>query len=366
MRILISYRMREYFEEPYGFKRELNKHLNKNHEITIVVDSGIAKRYIQNKFMGKHKCIIEVYKVREFLEKEINLRFDYIVANPPYQINKKSLQSFRIWDELSVKFIKLLKEGGELNIIHPGGWRFLTKQSRKESVDLLNLYKKYNIISMELNDDKKGKETFGAGTDYDVIYMRKELNKGRTKVITSDETITIDLRDYDIIPTSGIKIFNKLRAKDNDEKIEFLYSYSDYETRKSYISKVKDNEYKYPVLYTINDKQGDVFYYSNTKDKGHFGLSKIIIRQSAKRLIIDKEGLYGMTQFACAIVDKPENLEYISKQIEKYFPILSSLFTGVYTKNALTDNKGTMFKFIKEFKKEWYKDDILKSLKMTE
>jgi hypothetical protein len=149
-------------------------------------------------------------------------------------------------------------------------------------------------------------------------------------------------------------------AKPNEKKVALINDYSygtDY--RFTHMSQTEDNEYKYPVIYGMPNK-GIKYMYSNTKDNGHFGQQKIIIAKASSTIILDLKGKYGMTQFASAIVDTPENLIKIQKVFEKsIFSEFKSKFCGIgesSNKTALIDNKGTMFKFIKEFRKDFWKD----------
>jgi hypothetical protein len=63
-----------------------------------------------------------------------------------------------------------------------------------------------------------------------------------------------------------------------------------------------------------------------------------------------------MTQFASGIVNTKENLIKIQKVIDSDFKIIQSKFVGSNDKNMFIDGLGTMFKFIKEFRKDWWKD----------
>jgi hypothetical protein len=124
------------------------------------------------------------------------------------------------------------------------------------------------------------------------------------------------------------------------------------------VSQTEDNEFKCPVIYTITEKDGIKFYYSNTKDNGHFGISKLILKKGALISILDLDGKYGMTQFASAILDTPENLIKIQKVMHSDFKYTKRYFCGIGNdaRNAPIDGLGIMFKFIKEFRKDWWKD----------
>jgi len=69
-----------------------------------------------------------------------------------------------------------------------------------------------------------------------------------------------------------------------------------------------------------------------------------------------------MTQFASAIVDTPENLKKMKEVLESdEFKILKSHFCCLgnsTNKCAIIDTPGTMFKFIKMFKKDFWKEFI--------
>ena len=57
-----------------------------------------------------------------------------------------------------------------------------------------------------------------------------------------------------------------LVAKKDEETVKILHSYSDYETRKPYMSKVKTEEHIYPCVYGIL-KNGQVNYHWSNKIK---------------------------------------------------------------------------------------------------
>ena len=116
------------------------------------------------------------------------------------------------------------------------------------------------------------------------------------------------------------------------------------------MSKTKTEEYKYPCVYTVNSKSEPSFFYSSIK-YGQFGVPKFIWsngRISSIGSYVDINGDYGLTQFAYAIVDKPENLPKIKEVFDsKDFRNLMELST--FGQGHIN------YKVISIFKKDFWK-----------
>jgi len=83
-----------------------------------------------------------------------------------------------------------------------------------------------------------------------------------------------------------------------------MYSASDYESRRDWVSPTETSEYKYPLIHATN-KDGARYMYSSRNDRGFFGISKVIFGDSGiNNPVIDLTGKYGMTQHAMAIAVK--------------------------------------------------------------
>jgi hypothetical protein len=111
----------------------------------------------------------------------------------------------------------------------------------------------------------------------------------------------------------------------------------------------KNDIYKFNCIYSITQKDGCKFKYSKEK-KGHFGIPKVIWSNGAGTYpVIDDKGIYGLTQFAYAIVDKKQNLQKIKDAMnnKKFINLMKYL-------NFKKDNKYN-YKIIALFKKDFYK-----------
>jgi hypothetical protein len=118
------------------------------------------------------------------------------------------------------------------------------------------------------------------------------------------------------------------------------------------VVKTKTAEHKHPVAYQVSKLIGPVLLWSSRNDRGHFGISKLIWGDSAATgFYVDAEGKYGLTQFAYAIVDTPENLPLIKKALEsnELKEIMKACSVG---------QEGMNHKIIATFRKDFWKDFV--------
>jgi hypothetical protein len=229
------------------------------------------------------------------------------------------------------KSIESIKPSGILCFVHPSGWRNVDGKYKETG----NIITSKNVRYLEIHNEKDGMNTFGAETRYDWYVLKNEPSENKTIVKFQDGEIkTIDLTNCKFIPNGSYDKIQSLLAKSGEtsckvmydrtqygtdkenmskDKIEIIHSYSEYETRKDFINKEKTVKFKYPVVYTVAKGDKINLWYSSEK-KGHFGVPKLIWsngRIISIGCIVDKDGKYGLSQFAYGLVESPENLESI-------------------------------------------------------
>jgi hypothetical protein len=158
------------------------------------------------------------------------------------------------------------------------------------------------------------------------------------------------VKDLRFIPNAQFDRINSIIAKTGEEKCNVLHDYSSYETRKKWMSRTKTSDKIHPCVYTVNHINEIKPFYSSEK-KEHFGISKLIWsngRISSLGSYIDADGLYGLTQFAYAIVDTPENLIPIKNVFDSrdFRKLMEHCSVGQNTIN---------YKAIALFKKDFWK-----------
>ncbi len=242
-------------------------------------------------------------------------KFDVVVMNPPYQELKPGYKkSQALWDKFVIKVIEnSLIEGGYLVAVHPDSWRTLGEGFTK----VKELLKSKSILFVKLFDEGMGIKTFGYSTAFDFYCLKNESNKGNIISIIKcmdEKTLRVNISKLDFIPNGMFDEFKKLLAKQGEEKVEIIMNSSYHTQRTEQMSETKTAEFKYPVVY-VTYKDGSInTWYSNVNNKGHFGIPKVIWSNgSATTPFEDINGEYGLSQFAYAIIDKPENLKNIQK-----------------------------------------------------
>jgi len=288
------------------------------------------------------------------MEKKEMPKFDCVIMNPPYQDNTKkvkdkahgaSLRGASLWPKFVEKCFEFLKEDGYLAAIHPPRWR------RPED-KMWNLLSKKQMEYLSIHSREEGVKTFGATTRYDwYILQNKESYK---ETIIKDEKGNIiekNLSELSWLPNYNIEEILNLVAKEKDDKLKINNDRCIYHTQNDNVSKTKNNIHKYPCLYYIGPTTK---YQYSLNNIGHFGIPKVIISSGLiqkNRILFDKNGDYGMTEFCFGIVDTPKNLEKIYEvtQTDKFIDYMKASFMGFCEIDR---------KVLKTFRKDFWKEFV--------
>jgi hypothetical protein len=277
------------------------------------------------------------------------LKFNVLVGNPPYQEQKEGFKKTQaIWHFFVEKYLNILEDDGYMTMVHPSGWRNVDGIFKSVQIKILSR----NLIKLVMRNTKHGFDTFGANIEYDYYTVKNNISINNiTNIVDyNDEQYNICLNNVPFIPNCNIKNVLSLVAKKDEERVEILYSRSMYGTDKKHMYKEQTDEFKYPCVYTVG-RLNPNFWFSNTK-LTHFGTSKVIWGNGLTDVITDKNGEYGLTQFAYAIVDNPKNLENIQKALK----------SQNFIKNVMGYTKGVGHiynrKVISTFRKDFWKEFI--------
>jgi hypothetical protein len=280
--------------------------------------------FIYKKIFCGDKYKLNIYEgdtLKMDIEKEFTLKkFDVVIGNPPYQkkIGDKNTQP--LWHSFVIKSVEILNPNGYLVFIHPSGWRSPDGAFK----NILDLIQSKDLKYLCMNNFKKGQEIFKVGTNFDYYVLH---NKNTTNNITTikdiyEKTFEKNINSWKFIPSGGFDLYEKILAKDGEERVNVLYSSSLYERRKDYMSITETDAYKYPCVYTITQKDGVKFYYSSIKypkkEKDMFVPKVIWSNGLGTYPIIDLKGIYALTSFSYAIIDDINNLKNIETALNNF------------------------------------------------
>lgn len=299
---------------------------------------------------------IELMSYEEFLAGEWNMKFDCIIANYPFQTksDEQNKKTQPIWHKFVEKSFELCKENGYVCAIHPSGWRDVDGMFKNAQ----NIIKSKDIKYLEIHNSDDGEKTFRETTRYDwyVIKNVRPNKKSKTTIVDQNgKSNYLELSRLEFIPNCMYDEIKRFIARENEEKINLMYSSCSYHTQKNWMKKENDKDFPYPCIASVSVKsEPSCIWYSNTNKNGHFGVPKVIFVGLGEGVMIDLHGQYGMEQHCAAIVDLSENLPNIHKALksEKFINLMMACNVG--------GQKGNIYsrKIIGLLRKDFWKEFV--------
>lgn len=302
--------------------------------------------YICNILLGKNESSYDLhFYCGDSLSKEFSFdeSFDLVCMNPPFRdaLHAKG-KGTKIWNKFIEKSLNTwLKDEGYLLTLHPSEWRNIDGLMSQE-------LKEKQMIYLKIFNEKEGKQIFGCSVRFDYYLLKNVENESPTHICDEErKDILLRINYVYFIPNFQIAKIYSMIAKKDEKRLEIIYDRSLYGTDKKNMINKEDEDFQYPCVYSIKVSDEPKFYYSNEK-KGHFGISKLIFASGATGFLIDKKGDYGMTQYAKAIVDKPQNLEVLHSYMK------SPTFKKIQESLAITVSE-INFRVLQLFRHDFWK-----------
>lgn len=159
---------------------ERKKHIIENMIYMIELNKDNIP-FLREKFGEKGNIIEENY-----LEWETDLKFDFIIGNPPYNFNgvkkvptknniNKKEDGKTIWCEFVKKNISLLKDDGIMNILIPSIWM------KPDKAGMYELFSKYDIQKLHTLSSSQTNKTFGFHVQTPTCYFLLTKKKMKEK-----------------------------------------------------------------------------------------------------------------------------------------------------------------------------------------
>jgi hypothetical protein len=281
------------------------------------------------------------------MSKLINVKFDVVIGNPPYQKQVGPKKTEAIWPKFVDKSFEICKEDGYVSLIHPIGWRDVDGKYKNTQKLLLSK----NVVYLAMNDIKDGVKTFGVKTPYDwyVVKNIENNNNYYTEILDHKGIINkICLFGLEYIPNCNFDFVINLIANNGEETVDVLYDCS-YHHQYDNTSKEMVNGFIYPCVYSIKKDNIPTFYYSNTNGKGHFNIPKVIFGNGANpTYMVDYNGEFGMCEFTYGVINYDLNIIEQSLKSKK-ISLITEAFKYNNTQGQPIFNRRILSTFKKDF-----------------
>jgi hypothetical protein len=272
-------------------------------------------------------------------------KFDIIIGNPPYNTGTSGGNGARdLWDKFLIDSIDLLNKEGYLVFVHPTKWRSPENK-------IFDMFKKINLIYLEIHSKKDGKKIFGATTRYDFYCVQNIKYNGQTTIKDEKGVISnINILEWNWLPNYNFNSFKNILSDSNNCNV--IYSRSLYGNDKRWMTNEITADNNLPCVYGMYKDYTCSYKYSSI-DRGHFGVSKVILGLGEFLYpFIDLNGEYGIMNNAFGLeVDNEEEALGIKHAIE------TDEFKEII-KSTKWSNFQTNYKMFKSFKKDFWKEFI--------
>ena len=108
-----------------------------------------------------------------------------------------------------------MNKNGYLLFVHPSGWRSPKGVFRDVYEEIQNK----TLLYLNMNDFKKGNETFGVGTNFDYYLVQNKNGTSKVKLVDiCDKTHDINLSKWSFIPSGEFQLFRKVLSLNGKRK----------------------------------------------------------------------------------------------------------------------------------------------------
>jgi site-specific DNA-methyltransferase (adenine-specific) len=175
-----------------------------------------------NYAINKHK-LVGTYRAENFLEADVQKKFDVVVGNPPYQHKSKS-KGNKLWPKFIFKAVEQVKDTGYVSLVVPNGWLSGGSNMPGNKGVLSDIFNKYQVLCADVSDNVN-KYFPGVGVTFSWFALHKKTLYQDTKIKTSNGVVDLDFRNFSFLPQDisevSLSVYKKIFSKKSFNVVSF-------------------------------------------------------------------------------------------------------------------------------------------------
>lgn len=320
----------------------------------------------------------------DFLSLDINIEFDFVIGNPPYNNNglkkvptnsgmNKKEDGTTVWIPFIKKSVDLLKENSIMVVIIPSIWL------KPDKALMYNFMMQYKIERLHCMSNTETNKVFNKYAQTPTCYFRliKTSNPGFVEINDNGNSVIWNIYNKEMncwvpIPVFGTSILNKINTKlNNNNKLKVFKS--NLPLKKSKFSNIQNEEFKYSNIKTCKTidtsnipefkfKDGNenviknkickpelVIEYSNYPQPFYGEIKLIMAHKMYGFPYIDSSGIYGISNRDNYII-KNKSL-YELNRLKDFFSTKTALYLFETTRYRMKYLERYIFELIPDITK---------------
>ena len=303
----------------------------------------------------------------DFLSLNTDFKFDFIVGNPPYNVNgqiktptncsqKKTDDGKQIYHEFIKKSLELVKENGFLVMIIPSLWL------KPDKAKLYNILTNKKLLYLRCFSASETNKMFNyeaqTPTCFFILQNTSTIDNPVKSLKIYDKIeklyINFDLKLNGAIPTNGINIINKI-DKWLKEFGNIKFYKSNLPSKNTKISDTfNSTDFSYQNIKTciLNKLNSEIIINYSNKKQAFYGDKKLILAHKMYGFpYLDLSGDYGIsTRDNYIISDKDYSIEDL-KKIQNFLSTKTAIFLFSTTNYRMRYLERYAFEFIPDITK---------------
>jgi len=290
--------------------------LSANGHSTENINSRVFGFEINNKMFNETKRKFRGISIikQDFLKTDINMKFDVIVGNPPYQNGSNSM-SEALWLKFIVKASKL---SNKVLFVTPKSWCNLSEDSYKQ--ELYNIFNE-KLVYANISEDIKKNYFSGIGSSFSYFILDSNKNKN-TFTIKNKDVFELSYEEVKWIPNNldrmTLNILNKTLWSNSKKLNGSFNEITGYRKGGKFI----DASGRFKISNTSAQYSKDIWLYTNTPQE-IMTKNKVIFSDSGYNKPYYDNGNINLGHHSRAIFVKNENegielIEFLNSKLVSF------------------------------------------------